>query len=83
MGRAGKMPGRVVQTTIKWEPALKQLEKTAREQLLSSIASLVWQTDSNKMNKAIIEKFVDASTRERYIQTAIIQLMCTPEYQMC
>jgi uncharacterized protein (DUF1800 family) len=83
MGRAGKMPGRVVQTIIKWEPAIKQLEKTSREQLLSNIASLVWQTDSNKMNKATVEKFIDASSRERFIQTAIIQLMCTPEYQMC
>ena len=83
MGRAGKMPGRVVKTTIQWEPAYKQLEKVQREQLLSNVAAIVWQTDAAKINKALVEKFVDASSRDRYIQTSIIQLMCTPEYQMC
>lgn len=83
MGRGNKMPGRVVQTTIRWEPAVKQLEKVPREQLLQNIAAVMWQTDANKMNKSMIEKFVDVTSRERYIQTAMIQLMCTPEYQMC
>jgi uncharacterized protein (DUF1800 family) len=86
MGRmqgANKTGGRVVQTTIRWEPAMKQLEKVSRENLLSSIAALMWQTDAATMNKQVLEKFTDASSRERYIQTAIIQLMCTPEYQMC
>nr|WP_294907624.1 DUF1800 domain-containing protein [uncultured Lacibacter sp.] len=83
MGRGNKMPGRVVQTTIRWEPAFNQLEKVPREQLLQNIASVMWQTDVNRMNKSMIEKFVDATSRERYIQSAMIQLMCTPEYQMC
>ena len=83
MGRAGRMPGRVVKTTIQWEPAFKQLEKVQREQLLSNVAAIVWQTDAAKLNKAMVEKFVDASSRDRYVQTSIIQLMCTPEYQMC
>ncbi len=83
MGGAARIPGRVVKTTIQWQPVTKQLEKTTRERLLSNIASLVWQTDSSRLNKAMVEKFVDASSRDRYIQTSIIQLMCTPEYQMC
>ncbi|MEJ8817878.1 DUF1800 domain-containing protein [Lacibacter sp. H407] len=83
MGRAGRMPGRVVNTTIQWEQAFKQLEKVQREQLLSNVASIIWQTDAAKLNKPMVEKFVDASSRDRYVQTSIIQLMCTPEYQMC
>jgi uncharacterized protein (DUF1800 family) len=86
MGRmqgANKMGGRVVQTTINWEPGMKQLKKTTREDLLATITSLLWQTDPKKLNKQMVEKFTDASGRERYIQTSIIQLMCTPEYQMC
>ncbi len=86
MGRmqgGNKMGGRVLQTTINWEPGMKQLGKTARENLLTTISSLLWQTDSKRLNKTMIEKFIDASNRERYIQTSIIQLMCTPEYQMC
>jgi len=60
-----------------------QLQKTARESLLQSMASLLWQTDVSKMNKTMIESFLDAGSRERYIQTGIIHLMCTPEYQLC
>ena len=86
MGRTqagNKIGGRVVQTTINWEPGMKQLGKTTREDLLATITSLLWQTDPKKLNKQMVEKFIDASERERYIQTSIIQLMCTPEYQMC
>jgi uncharacterized protein (DUF1800 family) len=83
MGRAGRMPGRVVNTTIKWDTAFQQMEKVQREQLLNNLAAILWQTESAKLNKPMVEKFVDASNRERYIQTSIIQLMCTPEYQMC
>jgi uncharacterized protein (DUF1800 family) len=86
MGRTqagNKMGGRVVQTIINWEPGMKQLGKTTREDLLATITSLLWQTDPKKLNKQMVEKFTDASGRDRYIQTSIIQLMCTPEYQMC
>jgi len=86
MGRmqaANKTGGRIIQTTIRWEPAMKELEKVPRENLLASITGIMWQTDGSKMNKVMLEKFTDASSRERYVQTAIIQLMCTPEYQMC
>lgn len=79
----GKLGGRVVKTTIRWEPAMQQLEKVARENLLSSIATILWQTNASSINKSMLEKFADASSRERYVQTSIIQLMCTPEYQMC
>ena len=78
-----RIAGRMIDTTIKWEAAYNQLQKTNRESLLLSIASVLWQTDASKMNKALVEKFMDAGSRERYIQTGIIQLMSTPEYQLC
>lgn len=78
-----KLGGRVVKTTIRWEPAMQQLEKVSRENLLSTIATILWQTNASAINKSMLEKFADASSRERYVQTSIIQLMCTPEYQMC
>lgn len=74
---------RIIETSIKWDLPFAQLQKTARESLLQSMASLLWQTDVSKMNKTMIESFLDAGSRERYIQTGIIHLMCTPEYQLC
>jgi uncharacterized protein (DUF1800 family) len=82
--KAGKgIGGRIIETTIDWKPAFVQMEKTTRENLLSSIASVLWQTDAQKMSRQLVEKFTDAGSRERYIQTSVIQLMSTPEYQMC
>lgn len=78
-----RIAGRMIDTTIKWEAVYNQLQKTNRESLLLSIAYVLWQTDASKMNKALVEKFMDAGSRERYIQTGIIQLMSTPEYQLC
>jgi uncharacterized protein (DUF1800 family) len=78
-----RIAGRMIETTIQWEQPFQQLQKTARENLLVSIASVLWQTDASKMNRSLVEKFVDAGSRERYIQTGIIHLMCTPEYQLC
>jgi uncharacterized protein (DUF1800 family) len=78
-----KIGGRVLPTTIHWEESIKQLSAVGRENLLSSMTRLLWQTDPSTINQQTLEKFVDSSSRERYIQTAIIHLMCTPEYQMC
>lgn len=78
-----RIAGRIIETTIKWEMPYSQLQKTARENLLTSMASVLWQTDVSKMNKTLVEKFMDAGSRERYIQTGIIHLMSTPEYQLC
>jgi uncharacterized protein (DUF1800 family) len=78
-----RVAGRMVETTIQWNLPYNQLQKTARENLLTTMASVLWQTDVSKMNKVMIEKFMDAASRERYIQTGIIHLMSTPEYQLC
>jgi len=78
-----RIAGRMVETTINWKLPYDQLQKTKREQLLVQMASLLWQTDSTKLNRALVEKHMDVSARERYIQTGIIHLMSTPEYQLC
>jgi uncharacterized protein (DUF1800 family) len=78
-----RIAGRMVETTINWKLPYDQLQKTNREQLLLQMASLLWQTDSSKLNRALVEKHMDVSAKERYIQTGIIHLMSTPEYQLC
>lgn len=78
-----KVSGRVIETTINWQQPYKQLEKINRDQLLLSITNVLWQVNPQKGNKELVEKFLDVASRERYIQTAVIHLMCTPEYQMC
>jgi uncharacterized protein (DUF1800 family) len=68
--------------TIDWPAVNKIFEKVPREKLLENISATVLQTKSQVSNK-VLEKYVNAGSRENYIKSAIVNLMSTPEYQLC
>lgn len=68
--------------TIDWQAVNKMFEKVPREQLLESIAATVLQT-RNKVSNAVLDKYVNAASRENFVKSAVINLMATPEYQLC
>ncbi len=77
-----KQYARKVNARVDWDPYLKDFEKTPREQLADQIAqSLLLKNTS--INKQLLEKYSDSSTRENYIKTVTIDVMSTPEYQLC
>jgi hypothetical protein len=53
-----------------------------RENLTAALMDILFQTKNNLAGVSI-KNFVDASGRENFIKTTTIQLMSTPEYQMC
>lgn len=71
-----------VQTKVDWDAVIKVFENVPRENLSDNITSLVLQTQS-KISKDLLEKYVDKGSRENYIKTTIVELMSTPEYQLC
>jgi len=71
-----------IQTTVDWNSVIKAFESVPREGLIENISSVVLQTQS-KVNKNILEKYIDKEAREKYIKTTIVELMSTPEYQLC
>lgn len=80
--RMGKKGGQIISAAVDWETYLKKFEKVPREKLLTSIAGILIQ-GAEPVNEKIISKYIDASSRESFIKTATIQLMSTPEYQLC
>jgi hypothetical protein len=76
----GKM--KQVQTTVDWNPVIKSFEGVPWENLIESITSFVLQT-SGCVSKNILENYFEKETRDKYIKTTIIELMSTPEYQLC
>lgn len=82
MGKMGKKGGQVISANVDWETYLKKFEKVPREKLLGSIAGILIQ-GAEPVNEKIISKYIDSSSRENYIKTVTIQLMSTPEYQLC
>ena len=67
---------------IDWPAVNKIFEKVQREKLLENIADTVLQTKSQVSN-AILDKYINTENRENYIKSAVVNLMATPEYQLC
>ena len=80
--KAEARKGAQIISSVDWNIFLKKLETVPREQLLSQLAGTLIQT-THGVNEQTIRKFTDSTTRETFIKTATIQLMSTPEYQLC
>ncbi|MBC7904391.1 MAG: DUF1800 domain-containing protein [Gemmatimonadaceae bacterium] len=77
-----KRPAQQISARIDWQPLLKDLEKVARPQLIASLSKLILQTEKG-VNPSLLAVNADAESREIFIRTVTIQLMSTPEYQLC
>ena len=67
---------------IDWPAVNKVFEKVEREKLLENIIAVVLQT-KGKVSNAVLDKYVNTENRENYIKSAVVNLMATPEYQLC
>jgi uncharacterized protein (DUF1800 family) len=71
-----------INASLDWDLLLKDLEKTPREELVNSIASILLQVNTAP-GKELLTSYADASNRESFIKTVTLRLMGTPEYQLC
>jgi uncharacterized protein (DUF1800 family) len=74
--------GGQILSSVHWDVYLKKFESVPREKLLGNLSNILLQTAA-RVNDETIKKFTDSSSREQFIKTATIQLMSTPEYQLC
>ena len=77
-GRSGKP----INATINWPAYTRNFESTPREGLLAKLQSVLLQLPP-AYKTDIIKSYADSSSRESFIKTATLQIMSTPEYQMC
>jgi uncharacterized protein (DUF1800 family) len=85
MGMEGidpKTKARRVNATINWEIVIRIFDKTPKEKLMQKIGDTVLQTKS-KIDPTILGQYVDKGARDTFIKTTIVELMSTPEYQLC
>jgi uncharacterized protein (DUF1800 family) len=85
MGMEGvdtKPKPRQLNTTVDWNALIKVFDKVPREDLMQKISELSLQAKS-KINTNVLNEYVDKESREAYIKTSLIELMSTPEYQLC
>jgi hypothetical protein len=77
-----KIRAKQIFSSVDWNAITKVFDNSPREILMENISSLVLQSRS-KIRKSVLEKYVDKDARDKYIKTTIIELMSTPEYQLC
>jgi hypothetical protein len=73
---------RVINAQVDWTKYLDYYNKVAREQLVNDIAAILLQT-KKAVGADVINGYADATSTETFIKTATIQIMSTPEYQLC
>jgi uncharacterized protein (DUF1800 family) len=78
MGRAG----RPINAEIDWGKYLSYYDKSPRAELVNDIAGVLLQT-KKAVNADVISQYADAGSKESFIKTTTIQIMSTPEYQLC
>ncbi len=71
-----------LQVNIDWSLYTKNYETVDRESLLANITGLLLQAKS-RVSPDLIKQFSDQTGRDNFIKTATLQIMSTPEYQLC
>lgn len=68
--------------TVDWTGVIKVFDKISKENLMKKVSDIVLQT-RNTISSNILNRYIDNTSKEAYIKTTMIELMSTPEYQLC
>ncbi|CAL1521600.1 DUF1800 domain-containing protein [Chitinophaga sp. MM2321] len=77
-----KQYAKKINARINWAPYVQGYDSIGRENLADEIAGVLLQ-HTNGITKGLLEKYADSSSRENFIKTVTIDVMSTPEYQLC
>lgn len=77
-GKAGKP----IKTDIDWNNYVKSFDAVPREQLVQALSGVLLQLKPAYAAE-VIKNHSDSVSRENFVKSATIQIMSTPEYQMC
>ena len=80
--RGGRLQARLA-LDVDWKPMLAIFSKTPDNELLPVLARFLWQTPQAEPPQAVLQKHTDARSNEQLVKTTTLQLMATPEYQVC
>lgn len=85
IGREGvdeKNNSHKLSVTVQWDQVYKVFAPTKRESLLEKVNAVVLQSKTS-IKPNILNRYLDNHSREDFIRSAVIELMSTPEYQLC
>ena len=71
-----------INANVDWNLYVTNLQKVSREELVGAMSGYLLQVRSTISND-VIKQYSDDGSREGFIKSATIQIMSTPEYQLC
>jgi uncharacterized protein (DUF1800 family) len=74
--------GKPIKATVDWEIYTKNFDAIPKEKLVEAVNSSLLQVKPSFSNE-LIQGYADDSSREAFVKTATLQIMSTPEYQLC
>ena len=67
---------------VDWTSVVNGFNKIKRENLQQKVNDVVLQT-KNSINPNVLKRYIDNTSREGFIKSSMVELMSTPEYQLC
>ena len=84
MGQGKKAGGRRgFSAQLEWQPVLDLFAKTPEKDLIPKMADYLWTAPTRQLPLDVLQQHTDRSSHDALVKTAMIQLMATPEYQLC
>ncbi|MEO6039375.1 MAG: DUF1800 domain-containing protein [Saprospiraceae bacterium] len=69
--------------TVDWQPALDLFGKLPDNEVIPQIADYLWAIPTAQLPTEILQNHTDHRSRSAFIESTMVQLMATPEYQLC
>lgn len=71
-----------INADVDWNIYVKSYDSVPREKLAATISNYLLQVKSS-IDESLIKQYSDQSGRDNFVRTATLQIMSTPEYQLC
>ncbi len=68
--------------TIDWQPALDLFSKIPEQEMIPALADYLWAANSKQIPVETLQTHADYRNRSAFIESMMVQLMATPEYQL-
>jgi uncharacterized protein (DUF1800 family) len=82
MQMKGAKRGGAITVDIDWKDYTSYYESVPKEKLISAMQDLLLQVKSS-VSADVIKEYAENGSREEFIRSATLQIMSTPEYQLC
>ncbi|TNE57019.1 MAG: DUF1800 domain-containing protein [Bacteroidetes bacterium] len=83
MGRQRSKLARRLAVAVDWQPLERAFANTSEPDMIPDLARYLWQLPEANPPLGVLQKHTQAGTKTALIQSAALQLMATPEYQLC